>query len=175
MDEIWFYLIAALLYFLTRGKKKKKPQQQTSKPQSSSKRPQQQKKETSFEDLLREVTEGRMEDEKREKERTYEEAAEYEERSPGSSRKTEPDYSKEGETRHFSDEESKRVYEESIKQAEGHEIDYSQSDPYKGGKLLKREPVKKKSALANEIRRDLQNKQSARKAIIYSEILSRRY
>ena len=79
------------------------------------------------------------------------------------------------EGRFFSDEESRRVYEESIKRVEGQK-DYKSGKQYKIKKVLKEKAEDKKvNRLADEIKSMLQSPESAKKAIILSEILNRRY
>lgn len=165
-NKIWFYIIAAIIYFLTRRKKKK---QQQSQPQpTEANRPQQHKKPVSFEDLLKEITEKRVE----------------EVPAPAVEQEDEPVYkasAEEGEEkiRHFADEESKRVYEKSIALAKsnksGDDRKFEPNKNYTSKKMFKGEVVDEGAAFAEEIRADLQTTHSARKAIIYSEILNRKY
>lgn len=166
-NKIWFYIIAAVIYFLTR-KKKKKPQQQTAAPTEAN-RPQQTKQPVSFEDLLKEITEGREPEAPQ---------AEVIEEIP------ETVYEEEEETRqtgkrHFADDESRRIYEESIARAEevepGHDHKFEPDDDYASKKMFKTEDVDKGPTIADEIREGLQGSDSARKAIIYSEILNKKY
>jgi len=164
MDEqIWFYLIAALLYFLTRKKKKnaskKQPAEITVKGQ-----PRQKKKPVSFEDLLKQITQEREEE-------TVSESKKRQE--PG---KAEPDYTQEGNMRSFSDDESKKVYEESVRQAEGYDLDYQRNDHYKSTQLVRRKNrTSGTNTFAKEIKEGLRSGSEARKAIIYAEILKKKY
>jgi len=167
--SIWWYLIAAVIYFLTRGRKKKKGSNQ---PQNQN-RPKQTKPTKSFDELLKEITEGTFETETEEKE---------EEKFVEESPKVQVPSQKPIESkRRFADEESRRVYEESIKMAEGADLEFEPDDDYKKPSLFKKysdnknELVKNSSSLVIEIRAGLQSKNSAKKAVIYSEILSRKY
>jgi len=169
-NKIWFYIIAAVIYFLTRKKKKKnQPQHQASKPAESS-RPQQQKKSVSFEDLLKEITEGRAEE--------TPEPEQVEEYEPESGIEK-PKEEKKERIRHFADDESRRIYEESVARAAesryGHDHKFEPDDDYVSKKMFKGLEVEAESTIADEIREGLQTTDSARKAIIYSEILNKRY
>lgn len=169
MDErIWFYIIAGIIYFLAK-KKKKKPEDQAPTPTSSN-RPQQSRPPVSFEDLLKEITEQRQP----QPVPVYEE--EEEDLPVRKMREEQEAFAREGSNRKFADAESAKVYEESIKQAEGFDIAYEPDSHYSNESLFKG-GVKKKAerTIADEIREGLQNTASARKAIIYGEILNRRY
>ena len=167
-NKIWFYIIAAIIYFFTR-RKKKKSQQPTAAP-TESKRPQQDKKPVSFEDLLKEITEGREEEApqaeviEKKHESVYEEEIEQE-RNTGK--------------RHFADAESRRIYEQSIAHAaevdSAHDHAFEPDDDYVSKKMFKGLEVEEDSTLADEIREGLQGSGNARKAIIYSEILNKKY
>ncbi|MEQ8904197.1 hypothetical protein [Ekhidna sp.] len=167
MDDFsfWWYIIAAVIYFLTRGKKKK--EQPNSRPGSENNPPKTQPK--SFEDLLREITEGRQEEPEPVKQEPVEikDVSEEEE----DSRRLE------GERRVFADAESRKVYEESIKMAEGAELEFEPDEHYKTPRLFKgldKETEEKEWSIADEIRDGL-NTSEAKKAVIYSEILTRKY
>lgn len=167
MDDFsfWWYIIAAVIYFLTRGKKKKQ-QQPNSRPGSENNPPQSQPK--SFEDLLREITEGRTEE------------VPPVEQEPVVIR--EPEIEKEeirleGERRVFADDESRRVYEESIKMAEGADIEFAPAENFRAPSLFKgtsKDTEEEEWSIADDIRDGL-NSSDAKKAIIYSEILTRKY
>lgn len=167
MDDFsfWWYIIAAVIYFLTRGKKKK--EQPNSRPGSETKAPHNPPK--SFEDLLREITEGRQEEsEPVEQESAKERDFSFEE---------EDDRRLEGERRAFADEESRKVYEESIKMAEGADLEFEPDENYKAPRLFKvleQEQEENEWSIADEIRDGL-NTTEAKKAVIYSEILTRKY
>jgi hypothetical protein len=168
MDErIWFYIIAGVIYFLAK-RKKKKPEDEAPNPNTSN-RPQQSRPPVSFEDLLKEITDQRQP----EPVPVYEE----EEDLPIRKMKTEQEAIRnEGSKRHFADDESLKIYEKSIKQAEGFDIAYEPDSHYKSESLFKGgEHKKAEPTIADEIREGLQNTATARKAIIYGEILNRKY
>jgi hypothetical protein len=171
MDErIWFYIIAGIIYFL--AKRKKKPKEQTP-PTQSSDRPQQSRQPVSFEDLLKEITEQR----ETQQPKPVPVFEEEEEDLPLRKMRAEQEaIKKEGANRQFADAESRKVYEESIKQAEGFDIAYEPDSHYESERLFKgNQKTKSEPTLADEIRTGLQNTQTARKAIIYGEILNRKY
>lgn len=166
MDDFsfWWYIIAAVIYFLTRGKKKKEQPKSRPGSENNPPRPSQPK---SFEDLLREITEGRQEEE--------EPAYEQEPVVVQEKNKMEDATRLEGERRAFADDESKRVYEESIKMAEGSDIEFGASENYKQPRLFKKDVEEEEEwTIADEIRDGL-NSDEAKKAVIYSEILTRKY
>jgi hypothetical protein len=74
--------------------------------------------------------------------------------------------------RKFSDEESKKVYEEAIKRADVAPLEFSRSKAYKIGASKRSE---RRSIQNTEIRSMLKSKQGAQKALILSEILNRKY
>jgi hypothetical protein len=166
---LW-YIIAAVIYFLTRGKKKKKEQ---SRPGTEN-APSPQERPKSFEDLLREITEGAKEEEEEPVERkpeiVHESRYDREERERENARKSE------GSQRAFADDESRRVYEESIKMAEGADLDFKPNEHFVEPSLFKGEveDLEEEWTIADEIRDGL-NTTEAKKAIIYSEILARKY
>jgi hypothetical protein len=162
MDDIIVYLIFIAFALLSRLLTKKKDPQKpagSGRPEGESERPQ---KQVSFEDLLREFTgEG---DEQRKPAsapyNTYEEE-EYE------------NY----EEQNLRDEEAREVYSKSIHQAKNLKtidelVDY---DKIKTKLSDIPEPEKQKYTLADEIRNQLKNPDEIRKAVIYSEILQRKY
>jgi PAB1-binding protein PBP1 len=187
MDDIqfWIYVIFAIIYFVARNFKKasKKPTGKRSATDDQQEQPQVPQPQ-SFEELLEEITGRRsvrqtpppeednapeaIEDERylqpkpwEEKERKIEHANEFE---------------REGRNRKFADDESRRVYEESIKRAEGAEIDYSVDEKFASKKVLRSTAEEvEENHFAKEIKEMLQNSDSARKAVILGEILNRRY
>ena len=175
MDEqIWFYIIAAVIYFLTRGKKKKQnqkpaPNQRAQRPTESS-RPQQTQRPVSFEDLLKEITEAREEEPAKE--------IVVEESEPVKVERVLREEKKTRRERHFADDESRRIYEESIARAQehepGHDHKFEPDDDYVSRKMFKT-GEKAEPTFADKIRESLQSKEDAKKAIIYSEILSKKY
>ncbi|MEO1254654.1 MAG: hypothetical protein AAFY41_07200 [Bacteroidota bacterium] len=167
MDDFnfWWYIIAALIYFFTRSKKKKK---QNSRPGTENAPPKSQPK--SFEELLKEITEGRVEEEEPEPPFKQEPIViKDEERKAPESRRLE------GERRVFADDESKKVYEDSIKMAEGAELAFERDEHFQESRLFKGDQEEEEEwTIADDIRDGL-NSQEAKKAIIYSEILARKY
>lgn len=161
-DQIWFYIIAAVIYFLTRKKKKKAQPQQ---PQSSSESaPSPQQKPISFEELLKEITEGKTQ-----------EQSEHEVVVDQPEPVQVEEIKKEGRSRQFADDESRRIYEDSIKRAEEIDIPFEADEDYASKKLFKHADIEEEHTIADEIREGLQSTDSARKAIIYSEILNRKF
>ncbi len=168
--KIVWYILAALIYFLTRGKKKKAP---TSRPGTEN-NPEPQSQPKSFEDLLKEIT-GEADPEETPEPRREREVVEKKEVT----KKDEAAEQRrlEGERRAFADEESRRVYEESIKRAEGFKLDYEPDEHYNEPRLFRGQEQQEKEeeyTFADEIRDGLSSNE-ARKAIIYSEILNRKY
>ena len=167
--NFWWYIIAAVIYFLTRSKKKKSQQKQ-SRPGSEN-NPTPQSPQKTFEELLREIT---GESTPEPVEQTPVEIVKEE---PKQEEKKEEPQRLGGERRAFADDESRRIYEESIKQAEGFDIEYGPDEHFKEPRLFKydQEGVEEEtSTLADEIREGLKG-QDVQKAIIYSEILNRKY
>ncbi|WP_425391414.1 hypothetical protein [Ekhidna sp.] len=166
MDDFsfWWYIIAAVIYFLTRGKKKK---EQPSRPGSEN-NPPKPSQPKSFEDLLREITEGRTEEEQPPvKQEPMVVKKDIEEEN----------IRLEGERRSFADEESKKIYEESIKMAEGADLEFKPDENFHSPSLFKgskHEEEDEEWTIADEIRDGL-NSTEAKKAVIYSEILNRKY
>jgi len=159
--NFWWYIIAAVIYFLTRGKKKKnagKPPAETTSgaPNNAPK---------SFEELLKEITEGRnAEKEEEQRKPIVEEQVAKEEK----------EIRLEGRRRVFADDESRKVYEESIKMAEGADLSFERDDKFKAPSSLKKEASTTVKSYAEELM-DGFDTDEARKAVIYSEIFNRRY
>ena len=163
--SFWWYIIAAIIYFLTRGRKKK--QQQKERPGTENSPPRSQPK--SFEDLLREITEGRIEEEPEEPVVVKRKSNEEERRREATRL--------EGERRSFSDTESRKVYEESIKMAEGAELSFEPDESFRESRLFRdtKQEAEEEESFAKEIREGLRSNTEVRKAVIYSEILQRKY
>lgn len=176
-----YYILAFIIYALTRRKKKK----------NEPSRPQQQRTTKTFEELLKEITQEQSTETERPESEPVEAAevvdARVEERRREVERKREERLEREratrleGERRAFADDESKRIYEESIKQAEGFDIDFAAADNYKKPELFKKysdkkfEREKTEHELFLESIRNGLGGSEAKKAVIYSEILNRRY
>jgi hypothetical protein len=185
MDNIqfWIYVVFAALYFLSRAMKKKpeqnRPKQRPRSPletedSTSSSKPYERPK--SFEELLAEFT-GESTGKKKEEEYEVEEPEPFADAfekvsSAGEKRYEDRSFEDEGTKRSFADDESRRIYEESIKRAEDNAIEFSRDEKFlKEDKKLQR----KGSEIAADIKASLQNRDQARKAVIYAEILNRRY
>ena len=171
MDDFnfWWYIIAAVIYFLTRSKKKK-PQE--SRPGSENNPPSTQRPK-SFEELLREITEGARTEEAP-KESKQEPVVITQPESPPKEQDQEA-IRLEGERRAFADEESRRVYEESIKMAEGADIAFERDEHFRQSRLFRGDPQEEdERSYAVELM-DGFDADEAKKAIIYAEILNRRY
>jgi hypothetical protein len=159
-DKFWFYIIAAVIWFLVRGRKKK---QQAGEEPTESSRPQQTQRPVSFEDLLREITE------KREQEHVPVPQPE-----PVRQQAREPEFEM-GRTQVFADDETRRVYEESVRLAEGYDLEYEPDQKFISKKLFKHIPDDREPSVADEIREGLRSPMTVRKAVIYGEILQRRF
>ncbi len=184
MDNIqfWIYVIFAVIYFFGRALRKKPQEKPKQRPRSpleteseSKERP------VSFEDLLEEIT-GRKSLSDPQKSEPEIEEPEIEEAPPRPSRyerlkqEREAEKFEEGRTRTFSDEETRRVYEESIKSAEGYDLDYGTDEKYASKKVLRSTAEEEEdNEFVTEIKSMLQNKDEAKKAVILSEILNRKY
>ena len=84
----------------------------------------------------------------------------------------------EGRSRKFADEESRRVYEESIKRAEGAKIEYKPDEHFASSKLrssFENIEEEEESPLVSEVRDMLSTPESARQAIVLQQILNRKY
>lgn len=164
MDDIqfWLYLAFAGFYFLSRMMKKKAPEpmpEETEQEQGPRKKP------VTFEELLREITEQRQ--------ATAPEPVVQEAPKPIKIKKqSKPEFEEEG-VRRFSDEESRKVYEQSIKMAEGYDLSFERSPSFKSS--VSRRNEEEHQQVAAGILASLQSPDSARKAVILGEILNRKY
>ncbi len=171
--QFWLYIIFAVIYFISRGLKKKKPQSQgpapTNRPQQQT-RPQ--KQPVSFEELLKEFTDGKVDDEPQ---ATVQETAERErQKIQETESEAEKDIRLEGRNRKFADDESKKIYEDSIKRAE-QGLSYKREGVFKSKMKRKIEEKETNSAIASDIKTMLNDAEDAKKAVILSEILNRKY
>lgn len=166
--KIFWYIAAALIYFISRSKKKKSTQKHSRPGTENNPPPRGNHK--SFEELLREITEGNS-DAEVERDRQEERAVEEEEREDSPK---ELELEDNNIQRSFADEESKRVYEESIKLAEGADIEFAKDEKYKTKSLLKSKHEGVSKTYAEELM-DGFDAEEAKKAIIYSEIFARKY
>lgn len=185
MDNIqfWIYVVFAAIYFIAKAlKKSPKDKPATRKPKSPVQTADDQdkpyQKPKSFEELLEEFTGGgqssREEEVEVEEPEPFAEAFEKldkpKERLYGEEEKI---VRQEGSRRVFADEESKKVYEESIKRAEGANLEFKRDEHFLKG--VERKEEGSENELAREIREGLSNVNEAQKAVIYSEILTRKY
>ncbi|MFY0685802.1 MAG: hypothetical protein JXQ90_01485 [Cyclobacteriaceae bacterium] len=187
MDDIqfWIYLVFAAIYFIGKAlKKKNKPPVNRPRPQSPletetelADRPQTSRPAT-FEELLEEITGQKS----LEPETPVEESVEekpvpfYEEQKEIIPVQKDESIEMEGRNRQFADEESKRIYEESIKRAEGFNIGFEPDEKFSSKKVLRSTAEEEtENEFASEIKSMLQNPDDAKKAIILSEILNRKY
>ena len=185
MDNIqfWIYVIFAIIYFVAKNFKKGSKNQDSPDPREQRPQPTQAQ---SFEDLLEEIT-GRKslkEQPKQEIEEPDPFAEAFEERylqpkpweAEVQERQAKEQREMEGRNRQFADDESRRVYEESIKRAEGAGIEYSLDEHYASRKVLRSTAEEKDGhSIASEIKEMLDNTADARKAVILGEILNRKY
>ncbi|MFT4736246.1 MAG: hypothetical protein ACI8QD_000373 [Cyclobacteriaceae bacterium] len=185
MDNIqfWIYVIFGIIYFVARNFKKKSQEKAKNQPSIEGAEgngetvPAQ-----SFEELLKEIT-GRKSVKPESRPVIEEESDRYLQPKPWEEEvkqviDSRSIFEKEGETRAFADEESRRVYEESMKRAEGSEFDYEVDKKYANSKvLLETETAEggKENKVADEIREMLTNTSSARKAFIAGEIFQTRF
>ena len=174
MDDIqtWIYIIIGLIYFIVRALKKKVPDPSDQPlPNSGESQPAdtQRRRPMTFEELLKEFTDPQGSREESQEIEVIEEEPVRE--------KQKEEFIEEGKTRRFSDEESRRVYEESIKKAEGYELEYNTDEKYHTEKLkaIIHDHEVEEDTLVDDIKDMLDDPRDARKAIILSEILNRRY
>lgn len=162
MDDIIVYLIFIAFALLSRllGKKKepKGPPEGSGGGPAEPRRPQ---KTPSFEELLREFSgEG-----------------EEKQPAPATHEKYEEEEYDNYEEQYVRDEEAREVYNKSINQAKDLKtidelVDY---DKIKTKLDESSEPAEQKNTLADQIRNQLKNPDEVKKAVIYSEILQRKY
>jgi hypothetical protein len=169
MDDIqfWLYIVFGLIYFVGRFLKKKNAPKEPVNEEMTSTTSSPQKTRT-FEDLLKEFT--------------TEEEEVVNPTEPAFERKVQmrtPEKSKnsafeEGVSRQFSDEESKKVYEQSVKRAEGFELEFAPDEHFKS-KIQSPTTEEVPSQFASSIRESLSDPEEAKKALIYAEIFNRKY
>jgi hypothetical protein len=76
----------------------------------------------------------------------------------------------------FADDESRKVYEESIRMAEGADIQFDPDESFRSVKLKSTTQYKpEENEFVKEIRNTLSSPSDARKAVILAEILNRKY
>ena len=188
MDDIqfWIYVIFAIIYFIAKNFKKnntKTPQK--GKPRTDQEGEARMPQPQSFEDLLEEISGRRTVSKPPVQEEAFDdsfedqEEARYLQPKPWESEQsieTADEFEQEGRNRKFADEESKRIYEESIKRAEGADLPYEVDEKFASKKVLRETAEEKETnKFAEEINDMLRDRNDARKAIILGEILNRKY
>ena len=185
MDDfkIWLYLIIGAIYIISRALKKKEPEKMPPKsPLETEDTQSRRKTPSSFEELLREISQeqGAAQDQTRaeteEEERSETAAPVYYQTQQDTKRKEariQEEIKLEGEKRHFADDESRAIYERSIKEAEGADITYERDVHFKMKGVQKGDA--KKNPFASDLKQMLQSPSSAKKAVVLAEILNRKY
>lgn len=167
--KIWVYLAFAAIYLISRAMKKKEPEKKPRSPlQSAEDESPRRKAPASFEELLREFTEEHERQEATEQER--EELVREPVSTP--SKQVQEEIRLEGEKRHFADDESRAIYERSIQEAEGADISYERDEHFK---MKRWEREEEENTIASELKNMLRSPSDAKKAVVLSEILNRRY
>ncbi len=169
MDDIqfWLYLAFGAIYFLTRMfKKKNQPESRDGGNEPSENKP----KPVSFEDLLKEFTQEKTQSFADPEPKVIQTEPEEEQWVE----KNRPKVFEEGKTRRFSDDESRRIYEESIKRAEGADLVFERADNFKSN-IQRAEDQEEENTIADDIKDMLSDQDQAKRAIILSEILNRKY
>ena len=174
MDNIqfWIYIAFAVIYFITKTlKKARTPQVPGKTPTSPLETENEPAQPISFEELLQEITGKKTLKEPKARESQWEK-----QRSVVENKYDHQDFENEGRKRVFADDESKRIYEESIKTAKSTDEDYFEKESvFNKWKKTDATNETSSSALVAEIKDMLNNSEDARKAIILSEILNRKY
>jgi hypothetical protein len=173
------YIVVGIIYFLARALKKKKPPVKPSRPaqdmdedvpQASPPKP------LSFEDLLREFTEGKQPEEEEEPlpVPTLAPVPVQRSTSPMTSRYEEDDDEiMEPAQRRYADDDSRRIIEAASKSTQNLTENHS-TEPEYGFKRYEDHP-EEETTLGAEVAAMLKDADGARKAIILSEILTRKY
>ncbi len=182
MDDIQtlLYIVIGLIYFLSRSfGKKKKPQ---NRPQQQSPEQQQQKtgkKPMTFEELLEEFTrDAQGQNKKEEVEEDFEEEVDLPKKQTSYKTIEEVDDEiAEPATRRFADDESRRIYEESVRGAKTYEKAGSLFDNQEKSRFAgyAKAEESKQNEIAKDVKAMLQDADDAKRAIILSEILNRKY
>ena len=168
--KIWVYLAFAAIYLISRAMKKKQPAKRPRSPlQTADDGSPERKAPASFEELLKEFTE------EREKQEATQHEVEEPVRKPVGAparQSVQEEIRLEGEKRHFADDESRAIFERSILEAEGADISYERDEHFK---MKRWEREEEENEMASELKEMLRSPHDARKAVILSEILNRRY
>ncbi|MFT6866841.1 MAG: hypothetical protein ACJA08_001679 [Cyclobacteriaceae bacterium] len=168
--KIWLYLGFGLIYFIVRQMRKKKAdaepnvegEQETQSPQ---------RKPLSFEDLLREFTEEKEVVAKEVLIDEYAEEQKQQEKIEALKQVAKEDHTK----RRFADEESMKVYANSIKQAEGSDLKFEKDPQFELKSKNKATEQETENNFLKEILESFNDPHQAKKAVIISEILNKRY
>ncbi len=173
MDNIqfWLYLAFGAIYFITRMMKKKKATEGGEVEERSSTVPK--PRPLTFEELLKEFTQQESGTEQvKEQEVVAIDKKDREEENW--KRKNSPSTFEEGKTRVFSDDESKRIYQESIKRAEGAQLDFERDEHFEP-RMARIQNAEESRSVAMDIREMLADTEQAKRAVILGEILNRKY
>lgn len=176
MDDIqfWLYLVFAVIYFISRSMKKKNPPKPQSRPQQQASEPAERRnRPVTFEELLQEFTEGKSQPKEAQQPEPVEATQVVKERKWQEENK--PKEFEEGRTRRFSDEESRKVYEESIKRAEGAELEFKRDEHFQSKLKSRAKREAEGSEVAADVLAMLQDQDQAKRAVVLSEILNRKY
>ncbi|MEQ8926057.1 MAG: hypothetical protein RLO81_09615 [Fulvivirga sp.] len=161
MDDIQIilYIVFVLFAILSRAlKKKKETQKKPARPVDQNQRKETPKKQLTFEELLKEFTE-----------------------EQGTTRKQEPQFAEEEEYEEEfdvnDDEEIKRIYEESVRASQKYEESRKNHDDKHTGKFKHFEHYSEEDVAEeeSEYAKLLQDEDSAKNAIILSEIINKKY
>lgn len=178
MDDIqfWVYVVFAVIWVVARALRKKSRETTKSRPKSPLETEDSQEAPVSFEELLEEITGRKSLKEEQKPIETYQEDVGHNSGPYGEEEdRAEESIKSEGSKRHFADDESRRVYEESIKRAEQQE-EFEPAEGYQSIKLVSRkEEEEESSGFSKEIAEMFSDTDGARKAVILGEILNRKY
>jgi hypothetical protein len=157
--QIWLYIAFGIIYFIVKQMKKKNADAD-SQQNTDEEAYQPPRKALTFDDLLKEFTQGQD---------TLDERPELKPMPVSVAQKP-------TEVRKFADDESLRVYQQSITQAEGFDLKYERDEHFdlKPMKVLRKDENEEKT-IGNEIFDSLSDTNQARKAVILGEILNRKY
>lgn len=165
--QFWIYVAFGVIYFITRVMKKKPKAPNPNQESPLEPGEEVGRQPASFEELLQEITQKRPE-----KMRPVEAAEEFDQPAEEMEVSRPVDHSGEGRTRHFADDESRAIYERSIQEAEKEpEIEPVPESQYKINIKSRSEEVE----YTSDIHDLLSDADSAKKAVILSEILTRKY
>lgn len=172
MDDIkiWLYLGFGLIYFIVKQMGKKKSAEDAS-PEEVQEMQRPQRKPMTFDELLREFT---QEKSMEEREVLVDDYAE-EQQQKAIIEEIKPVPKSDELQRHFADEESRKVYENSIKQAEGFDLKFEKDEHFKTKVKSKSNEEEVENSFLNEILESFQDPNQAKKAVVISEILNKRY